>query len=194
MGKPIFEQITPEFMSEPKKETVRIVLPPRREGQSAAGNPRENAMINLPPKPAPAPTGGAPLPPAGLKPPSPPVGLTPPKPPSAPLAPAGLKPPMAPASPAVAAPKPAAMLAPAPIAVKPEAKKETAKVTPSPSKPMPQATVQLTPKAPLPSAAATSSFKTSDVAPVAEAPDSMTTILGAAAVVAALIALGVQFL
>ncbi len=184
-------------MSEPKKETVRIVLPPRREGQSAAGNPRENAMINLPPKPAPAPTGGAPLPPAGLKPPSPPVGLTPPKPPAAPVAPAGLKPPMAPSAPvapALSATKVASMPAPAPVAVKPEAKKETAKVTPAPSKPMPQATVQLTPKAPLLGATAKAPFKTSDVAPVAESPDTMTTILGAAAVVAALIALGVQFL
>ena len=80
------------------------------------------------------------------------------------------------------------------MAVKPEAKKETAKVTQLPSKAMPQATVQLTPKAPLPAAAATSSFKTTDIAVVAEAPDTLTTILGAAAAVAALIALGVQFL
>lgn len=186
-------------MSEPKKETVRIVLPPRREGQPAAGNPRENAMINLPPKPAPVPPGGAPLPPSGLKPPAPPAGLTPPKPPAPPVAPAGLKPPApvapaAPAAPAIpAAPKPA-MPAPAPVAVKPEAKKETAKVSPSPSKPLPQATVQLTQKAPLPAAASTSSFKTTEVAPVAEGPDTLTTILGAAALVAALIALGVQFL
>ena len=36
-------------MSEPKKETVRIVLPPRRDGQPLASSPRETAMINLPP-------------------------------------------------------------------------------------------------------------------------------------------------
>ena len=38
-------------MSEPKKETVRIVLPPRRDGQPPASSSRETAMINLPPKP-----------------------------------------------------------------------------------------------------------------------------------------------
>ncbi len=64
---------------EPKKETVRIVLPPRRDGQPLASNPRETAMINLPPKPvpkppAPAAPGAAPAPsvppPAGIKPPA----------------------------------------------------------------------------------------------------------------------------
>jgi hypothetical protein len=85
--------------------------------------------------------------------------------------------------------------APSPVAVKPEAKKETAKVNPSPSKPLPQATVQLsTPKAPVQAGAATAAFKTTEVAVVQPAQDSMTTILGAAALVAALIALGVQFI
>ena len=46
-------------MSEPKKETVRIVLPPRRDGQPAASGPRETAMINLPPKPVPKPADPA---------------------------------------------------------------------------------------------------------------------------------------
>ena len=45
-------------MSEPKKETVRIVLPPRRDGQPPASSSRETAMINLPPKPVQKP--GAP--------------------------------------------------------------------------------------------------------------------------------------
>jgi len=47
-------------MPEPKKETVRIVLPPRRDGQKTGGTPRETAMINLPPRPV--PKAGAPAP------------------------------------------------------------------------------------------------------------------------------------
>lgn len=181
-------------MSEPKKETVRIVLPPRREGQQAAGNPRENAMINLPPKPAPA---GAVPPPPGLKPPAPPAPPAGLKPPGAPMAPPmAPKPPgivAAPAAPVAAiAPSP---LAPAPVAIKPETKKETAKVSPSPaSKPLPQATVQLSPKPPAAAAAATSSFKLTAPTQATQTQDSMTTILGAAAVVSALIALAVQFI
>ena len=66
-------------MSEPKKETVRIVLPPRRDGQPLASNPRETAMINLPPKPMQKP--GAPESVSAGEPPAfPPV----PKPPGLP--------------------------------------------------------------------------------------------------------------
>lgn len=107
-------------MSEPKKETVRIVLPPRRDGQPATSTARESAMINLPPKPVPAPLPSAALPsvpspiaapkpltplkpPMGLK---PPTGLKPPSPPSAPMAPKPLSPPAAPSAPSM--PKPAA--------------------------------------------------------------------------------------
>ena len=52
-------------MSEPKKETVRIVLPNRNDGTPVPASPRENAMINLPPKPVAVPVpsvGGAPSP------------------------------------------------------------------------------------------------------------------------------------
>ena len=52
-------------MSEPKKETVRIVLPPRRDGQPLASNPRETAMINLPPKPVQKPVASESPPPPG---------------------------------------------------------------------------------------------------------------------------------
>lgn len=97
-------------MSEPKKETVRIVLPPRRDGQPAGSNPRETAMINLPSKPSavPPPAGLVPPPPPGMKPPSlapsapvPPSGIQPPKPPIAP----GLRPPTLPPAPGLV-PKP----------------------------------------------------------------------------------------
>jgi hypothetical protein len=81
-------------MSEPKKETVRIVLPPRRDGQPLASNPRETAMINLPPKPfAPkAPPVEGLSPPAAPKPPSI-AGLAPPAPKQPFVAPVAPKPP-----------------------------------------------------------------------------------------------------
>ena len=96
-------------MSEPKKETVRIVLPPRRDGQPAASGPRETAMINLPPKPVPKPAD-----PASAGPEGPAISAVP-KPPSLPsLAPkvppsVGFSsPPAAPKPPSIAggAPKP----------------------------------------------------------------------------------------
>lgn len=114
-------------MSEPKKETVRIVLPPRRDGQTPGSNPRETAMVNLPSKPAPVPPAASvppsPLPPS-IKPPSlspvPPSGLAqPPKPPSIPgLKPPGapgLKPPTLPAA-SVNAPKPPGLAPQSPAA------------------------------------------------------------------------------
>ena len=70
-------------MNEPKKETVRIVLPPRRDGKPGAANPREAAMINLPPKPLPtaaAAPAGMPAPPRPAMPPVPGAATpTPPK-------------------------------------------------------------------------------------------------------------------
>jgi len=70
-------------MNEPKKETVRIVLPPSRDGNPGAANPREAAMINLPPKPIPAAAGAPPTMPAPPKPITPPApgAAIPPKPP-----------------------------------------------------------------------------------------------------------------
>ena len=111
-------------MSEPKKETVRIVLPPRRDGQPAGSNPRETAMINLPSKPAavPPPAGSVPPPPPSMKPPSlapaapvPPSGIQPPKPPAAP----GLRPPILPAAPGLAPKPPGSVPPPAPGLAKP---------------------------------------------------------------------------
>ncbi|MEY3481485.1 MAG: hypothetical protein RIQ71_2260, partial [Verrucomicrobiota bacterium] len=58
----------PNQPTEPKKETVRIVLPPRRDAGQTAANPREAAMVNLPPKPLPTATGAPPSMPAPPKP------------------------------------------------------------------------------------------------------------------------------
>ncbi|MFZ4598828.1 MAG: hypothetical protein ACOYNN_09310 [Terrimicrobiaceae bacterium] len=113
-------------MAEPKKETVRIVLPARRDGQPVASNPRETAMINLPPKPvlAPAPAGSPIIPPPAaipspIKPPSagvpsiprPPSALGIPKPPGAPL--------VAPSAPPTIPRPPSAITPPAPVAPRP---------------------------------------------------------------------------
>ena len=76
-------------MSEPKKETVRIVLPNRNDGTPVPASPRENAMINLPPKPVPLSAPPSPLtrlvetPPASQGIPKPPSVPGIPKPPSA---------------------------------------------------------------------------------------------------------------
>jgi len=206
-------------MSEPKKETVRIVLPPRREGQPLASTPRETAMINLPPKPVPAssdaptpPSAPAvppsmPAPPANFQPPSAP-GV--PKPPGFPGGAAAPKPPGVPPS-APAIPKPASVppsvakpastvmlkqppsAGPTPVAVKPEAKKETAKIG-SGIAMKPQATVRLQPR-PQPSQAASASFKvqSAEIVPASETPEEEIPMnLSIAAVVAAVIALALQ--
>jgi hypothetical protein len=121
-------------MSEPKKETVRIVLPPRRDGQPLGSSSRETAMINLPPKPIQKPTAPETAPPAGgessaMPPPPKPPGIppvapkapsvaglsNPPKPPSIPGVPAAPKPPsVVGVSPSV--PKPPSFAAPPPLA------------------------------------------------------------------------------
>jgi hypothetical protein len=114
-------------MSEPKKETVRIVLPPRRDGQPLASNPRETAMINLPPKPMQKPgtpesvseSPSAGEPPAFPKPPGLPSFA--PKPPpvsglSAPPA-APKPPPIAGVAPAAPKPPPVAPVVPKPPSV-----------------------------------------------------------------------------
>ena len=88
-------------MAEPKKETVRIVLPARRDGSPVTSSPRETAMINLPPRPVPVPGKSSAVPPppvvpAGLKPPGPMPGIpAAPKPPSVPAIPSIPKPPSA---------------------------------------------------------------------------------------------------
>ncbi len=169
-------------MSEPKKETVRIVLPPRREGQTLASTPRETAMINLPPKPVPAapgaptPPSAPPTPPSAPSIPAAPAGLTPPSAPGIPKPPSfpgAAVPPSAPAVPKPVSAPPSVAKAPgaptvplrmppsagaSPAAVRPEAKKETAKIgSNSGTAVKPQATVKLQPR-PQPSQVASASF------------------------------------
>jgi len=236
-------------MAEPKKETVRIVLPARRDGSPIASSPRETAMINLPPKPVPVP-GSAPAVPTGLK---PPVSVTPapsipkppsipaipkppsapgsmvppppvppstiPKPPSATVPPVAPKPPVPPSAvtpppapptvpPSAAVPKPpsapttpVAPVAPikpvAPAPLQAEAKKETAKIpasTPG-AKGLPQATVQLqkkpdasTPK----SVASTAAITVAVPSEATSSSEDLNPVLGIAALVVALLSLGVQ--
>lgn len=166
-------------------------------------------MINLPPKPVPAPPSAPAVPPpsipspSNLQPPSAPgipkppsFSGAPPRPPGAPSAPAVPKPASVPPSAAVpAVPKPASV-GPVPVAVKPQAKKETAKVASTPGvAPKPQATVRLQPR-PAPSHAASATFKvqSSQIAPVAETleEEEIPMNLAIAAVVTATIALLIQ--
>jgi len=122
-------------MNEPKKETVRIVLPPRRDGAPAAANPREAAMVNLPPKPLPTAQGAPPTMPAPPKPPGAPVV---PPPPGIPR-PAGAAPlppkPVAAPPPMGAPPRPAAPSVPAPTAGIPTPPRPS--MVPPPSAPRP---------------------------------------------------------
>jgi hypothetical protein len=216
-------------MSEPKKETVRIVLPPRRDGQPAASGARETAMINLPPKPVPKPADPASAGPEGPaisavpKPPSvpslapkvlPSVGFSPPpaapKPPS--IAGGAPKPPVLPVAPkppsVIGGPRPPAA-SPPPVSVPPsapkapsvatvpsaglasvEGKKETAKVPPSvaTTRPnLPQASVHLQRR---PGSSTSSSAIT--VAPPVQSEGGAGLMVGILALVASLVAVGVQ--
>ncbi|MGH8048703.1 MAG: hypothetical protein ACREKL_15795 [Chthoniobacterales bacterium] len=209
-------------MSEPKKETVRIVLPPRREGQPLSSTPRETAMINLPPKPVPASADAPPAPPAppsappampappaGLQPPSAPGVPKPPgmpgvpKPPAPPSAPGVPKPLSAPPSVVKAPSSPTVMLkvppsvGPAPAAVTPAAKKETAKINPASGIAVkPQATVKLQPRPPQPSQTTSATFKvkSSEIIPAPETveEEEIPMNLSIITLVAAVVALALQ--
>jgi len=151
---------SPDSPTIPKKETVRITLPPK-PGEPAPTVKRETVRINTPgPKKettniggqAPLPSTSAPLPPptSATRPLVPPP--SPPRPPSAPgLPPMGARPGMPPPSapkPVVppSAPKPAPAAAEVkPVTIKAAPKKETARIQVAPtSKLPPQATVRLT--------------------------------------------------
>ena len=163
-------------MAEPKKETVRIVLPARRDGSPIASSPRETAMINLPPKPVPVPSGASLVPPppvipVGLKPPASMPGMpVAPKPPSIPAIP---RPPSAPGM-AVPPVLPSAPVFPAGPAFPKPPSPPSATVPPmAPRPPIPPSTVPpssapvppAAPKAPAPPAAPAAPVK-----PVAPAP------------------------
>jgi len=106
-------------MNEPKKETVRIVLPPRRDGKPGAANPREAAMINLPPKPLPTVAGAPPTMPAPPRPAAPvAAGAVVPPPPPRPFSMPVIPKPGMPTAP-TAVPAPAATAATPPPPPKP---------------------------------------------------------------------------
>jgi hypothetical protein len=133
---------------EPKKETVRITLPPRVPPNSAEGavRSRETVRINLPARP----------PASGIV-PRPPVSA--PTPPTAPPSPVSAPTFLPPQSPAAAAPRPpaspsvplaaAAMPAPEPGPVSPGPKKETARITVLPDPPKSSGSVQMKKTQPL---------------------------------------------
>lgn len=132
---------------EPKKETVRITLPPRPAGQPAPpATGRDTVRINLPARPpatgilprppasaanpaARPPQAQTPVPPAPARPvAAPPVFRKPPTPPSAASAPAAASPPLMP-RPAAARPLSGAASG---LASAAGPKKETARITVSP--------------------------------------------------------------
>ncbi len=149
---------------EPKKETVRISLPPRSGASGAAEGKRETVRITLPPKPglgsSSVPSVSTPLPPRPQAPattkiptsqPGTPTGspLPPPRVGTSPL----VKPQTASVpSQAPSVPRPAATNVP-PVVNRPTApKKETARIQlPPEPKSMPKATVKLEQTQPLPS-------------------------------------------
>jgi hypothetical protein len=152
------ETSTAADSSTPKKETVRITLPPKPEDTPMIK--RETVRINAPgvapkkettsitgatPLPAiePAPT---PPPPSATRPLVPPPA---PRPPSAPMPPGGARPGMPPVAPKpVTAPAPAPKAATyaeaKPVTIKAAPKKETARIQVAPTQKLPpQATVRL---------------------------------------------------
>ena len=140
--------------TEPKKETVRITLPPRPVGQpppSSGSGDQDTVRINLPSRPPPNSAPSA-APPSGA-PPRPPIAQTPlPPPPSKRVEPPPLsRPPPAPpvtggATPGLvpapsSVPRPAPAIPPPPIAAStgsapPGPKKETARIGAVPAKPV----------------------------------------------------------
>ena len=152
-------------MAEPKKETVRIVLPARRDGTPVASSPRETAMINLPPKPVPVPSGTPTAAPVSLKPPAPSVIASPaiprppsmpsiPKPPSMPSIP---KPPSSggvgiptPVAPPTSIPRPPSMSPTVPPTVPPSAPPVSAAPSAAPKPPSVPPAASIAPTAPKP--------------------------------------------
>ncbi len=145
---------------EPKKETVRIALPPRPPGDSGASKPAgsETVRINMParppsngaPRPPAPPAGGAPRPPMS----APPVPPAPPKavarPPLFRPSPAGATPPPAPPRPVAPPPPPPPPAASAVgIASSAGPRKETARISVAPAAAVPPSSVQMKKTQPL---------------------------------------------
>jgi hypothetical protein len=199
----------------PKKETVRITLPPKPEITPMVK--RETVRINAPgmaPKkettsiggatPLPAATTPTPPPPPATRPLVPPPA-PPPRPPSAPGLPGmGVRPPgMPPVAPKPSLPPPSAPKAapvPAearPVTIKAAPKKETARIQVSPTAKLPpQATVRLTQPSAQLAAGPAPALRTA--APMAAAepagPDTIVTALSWAAVAFSLFAAALSYL
>jgi hypothetical protein len=130
---------------EPKKETVRITLPPRAASSAPpVSTPRDTVRINLPARPP--SNGGLPRPPAPASPP----------PPVAPSVPAFRPPSSTPAfsAPGASTQAASALRAPEPMAEPPSApspgpKKETARISILPDPPKPSGSVQMKKTQPL---------------------------------------------
>jgi len=132
---------------EPKKETVRITLPPRAaSGAPPLSTPRDTVRINLPARP---PANGGTARPLAPPPPRPPVPQPPPtfRPPSPPPAASfATTSPTNQAAAAVRAPEPVAEPHSAPV---PGPKKETARISVLPDPPKPAGSVQMKKTQPL---------------------------------------------
>lgn len=200
--------------SAPKKETVRITLPPKPEDTPMIK--RETVRINAPgvapkkettsigeAKPLPGMSAPVPPPPSATRPLVPPPA---PRPPSAPgMPPAGARPGMPPiaprpqAPPAGAMPKAAAFEEARPVTIKASPKKETARIQVAPTQKLPaQATVRLTQPNQSLSTAPAQSIRTA-AAPAANAEtaggsETILTALSWAAVVVSLAAAAFSYL
>jgi hypothetical protein len=196
----------------PKKETVRITLPPKPEDTPMIK--RETVRINAPgvaPKketttisgtaPLPGMAAPAPPPPSATRPLVPPPA---PRPPSAPPAPpSGLRPGVPPVAPKpVTAPAPAPKAATyaeaKPVTIKAAPKKETARIQVAPTQKLPpQATVRLSQPSQQLSAAPAPAIRSAPApaatTETAAAPDLVMTILSWAAVLLSLAAAGLAY-
>jgi hypothetical protein len=185
----------------PKKETVRITLPPKPEDTPMVK--RETVRINAPgvaPKKetttisgaTPLPAAAAPIapPPPATRPLVPPPA---PRPPSAPGMPAlGVKPNTPPAAPSVA-PKASTYAGASPVTMKAAPKKETARIQVAPTQKLPpQATVRLSQPTQALSAAPAPAIRSAPAPAVAAdtgaGQDTVVVALGFAAAAVALIA------
>lgn len=198
---------SPAADNPPKKETVRITLPPKPEDTPMIK--RETVRINAPgavPKKETTSIGGAtPLPavPAPVAPPPPatrplvPPPAPPPRPPSAPgVPPMGARPAVPPPAAPPAVPKSATYADTKPVTIKAAPKKETARIQVATTQKLPpQATVRLTQPAALSGGPAPAIRTSAPAAPeTVSGPDTILTALSWAAVLFSLAAAALGYL
>ena len=202
------ELIPASESSTPKKETVRITLPPKPEDTPMIK--RETVRINAPgvapKKETTSIAGAAPLPGMAAPAPPPPTATRPlvpppaPRPPSAPpVPPSGARPGIPPVAPKpVTAPKAATYAEAKPVTIKAAPKKETARIQVAPTQKLPpQATVRLSQPTQQLSAAPAPAIRSAPApaatTETAAAPDMVTTILTWAGVFFSLVAAGLAY-